>query len=77
LENKRIKITIGTYWVEMPAAKVYVLCGCLADSAKYLIIFQKRSIAILAKKAIMVSSILLSYGKRDKIKPIWQCQKII
>ncbi|MEI7637337.1 MAG: MBL fold metallo-hydrolase [Syntrophus sp. (in: bacteria)] len=33
---KKIKVTTGVYWVEIPAAKLYVLCGCPADSVKHL-----------------------------------------
>jgi len=32
----KIKVTEGIYWVEVPEAQLYVLCGCPADSVKHL-----------------------------------------
>ncbi len=32
----KIKVTTGVYWVEVPEAKLYVLCGCPADTVKHL-----------------------------------------
>lgn len=34
---KKIKVSSGVYWVEVPEADVYLLCGCPADSVKHLI----------------------------------------
>ncbi len=34
---RKIKVTTGVYWVEIPEAKLYVLCGCPDDSVKHLI----------------------------------------
>jgi hemerythrin len=31
------KITDGVYWVEIPEANLYILCGCPADSVKHMI----------------------------------------
>jgi len=33
---KKIKVTQGVYWIEVPEAQVKVLCGCPADSVKHL-----------------------------------------
>ena len=33
---KKIKVTSGVYWVEIPQAGLYILCGCPADSVKHL-----------------------------------------
>lgn len=33
---EKIKVTDGVYWIGVPRAEVYVLCGCPADSAKHL-----------------------------------------
>ena len=30
------KIAAGVFWVEIPEAELYVLCGCPADSVKHL-----------------------------------------
>ncbi|KPA18911.1 cyclic nucleotide-binding protein [Candidatus Magnetomorum sp. HK-1] len=32
----KIQVTKGVYWVEIPDEKVYVLCGCPADSVKHM-----------------------------------------
>ena len=32
----KIQISKGIYWVEVPDAQLYVLCGCPADSVKHL-----------------------------------------
>ena len=46
-EMKKIKVTTGVYWVEIPAAKLYVLCGCPADSVKHLM---KRGLIVPEEK---------------------------
>lgn len=33
---RKVHVTTGVYWVECPAADLYVLCGCPADSVKHL-----------------------------------------
>jgi len=33
---RKFKIASGIFWVEIPEAKLYVLCGCPADSVKHL-----------------------------------------
>ncbi len=33
----KIRVTIGVYWVEVPEAGLYILCGCPADTIKHLI----------------------------------------
>ncbi len=34
---RKIKVATGLYWVEIPEAELYVLCGCPDDSVKHLI----------------------------------------
>jgi len=34
---KRIRVSSGIYWVEIPEANLYIMCGCPADSIKHLI----------------------------------------
>lgn len=33
---KKIKVSVGIYWVEIPDADVFILCGCPADAVKHL-----------------------------------------
>jgi hemerythrin len=33
---QKLRVTNGVYWVEIPEADLYVLCGCPADSVKHL-----------------------------------------
>lgn len=33
---RKIKISTGIYWVEVPAADFFILCGCPADAVKHL-----------------------------------------
>lgn len=33
---RKIEVSTAIYWVEVPEAKLYVLCGCPADSVKHL-----------------------------------------
>ncbi len=33
---KKIKVTSGVYWIEIPEADLYLQCGCIADSVKHL-----------------------------------------
>ncbi|PKM75944.1 MAG: cyclic nucleotide-binding protein, partial [Firmicutes bacterium HGW-Firmicutes-15] len=33
----KIKVSTGIYWVEIPEANLFILCGCPADSVKHLI----------------------------------------
>ncbi|MEE2600336.1 MAG: hypothetical protein VYD83_07875, partial [SAR324 cluster bacterium] len=32
----KIQISTGIFWLEVPEAELYVLCGCPADSVKHL-----------------------------------------
>ncbi len=34
---RKIKVSTGLYWVDIPKAELYVLCGCPDDSVKHLI----------------------------------------
>ncbi len=33
---QKLRVTNGVYWVEIPEAELYILCGCPADSVKHL-----------------------------------------
>lgn len=33
---RKIKVAAGIFWVEIPEAELYILCGCPADSVKHL-----------------------------------------
>ena len=33
---KKVKVTNGVFWVEIPEADLFILCGCPADSVKHL-----------------------------------------
>ncbi|MEN6351013.1 MAG: cyclic nucleotide-binding domain-containing protein [Syntrophomonas sp.] len=33
---KKIKVSAGLFWVEIPEAELFILCGCSADSVKHL-----------------------------------------
>ena len=66
---RKIKVSKGIYWVEVPEAKVYVLCGCPADSVKHLM---KQGLIATTEKngvsyetgpnAILLSDVLLQNG---------------
>jgi len=34
---KKVKVSSGIYWVEIPEADLFIMCGCPADSVKHLI----------------------------------------
>ncbi len=67
---KKIPITTGVYWVEVPEADLYVLCGCPADSIKHL---KKRGFVIAEEQdgvcfetgpnAILLSDVLMQNGE--------------
>ena len=44
---KKIKVTEGIYWVEVPEAQLYILCGCPEDSIKHLM---KRGLIVTQEK---------------------------
>ena len=33
---QKLRVTNGVYWVEIPEADLYILCGCPADAVKHL-----------------------------------------
>ena len=35
-EIRKVKVSTGIEWVEVPAAGVFILCGCPPDSVKHL-----------------------------------------
>ena len=66
---RKIQVTKGVYWVEAQDARVYILCGCPADSVKYLM---KRGLIVHMEEkgvsfetgpnAILLSDILVQNG---------------
>ena len=66
---RKIKVTTGVYWVEIPDAGLYILCGCPADSVKHLM---KRGIIVSVEdngityetgpNAILLFDVQLSHG---------------
>jgi hemerythrin len=66
---KKIKITEGIYWLEVPEGQLFVLCGCPEDSVKHMM---KRGLIVTQEKAgiafetgpnaILLSDITLQNG---------------
>lgn len=68
-EMKTIKLTTGMYWVEVPKADLFLLCGCPADSVKHLL--KTGLISVVNKdnhcyetgpNAILLSDVLMQNG---------------
>jgi len=67
---KKINVTQGVFWIEIPEAEVYILCGCPADSVKHLM---KRGLIVSVEQdgiswetgpnAILLSDVLLQNGE--------------
>jgi len=65
----KIQVANGVYWVEVPEAKLYVLCGCPADSVKHLM---KRGLIVTKEQngvifetgpnAVLLSDVLVQNG---------------
>ena len=65
----KIKISTGVYWVEIPEAQLYVLCGCPEDSVKHI---KKRGLIAAREEqgitfetgpnAILLSDVLIQNG---------------
>ena len=67
---KLIKVATGIYWVEIPEAELFILCGCPADSVKHLMwkgLITTTEIDGIAcetgPNAILLSDILIQNGK--------------
>jgi len=65
----KIQVTKGVYWVEAPAAGLYVLCGCPADSVKHLMkrgligVREDRGVSYeTGPNAILLSDVLIQNG---------------
>lgn len=66
---EKIHVSTGIYWVAIPEASLYLLCGCPADSVKHLM---KRGLIVSGEKdgwsyetgpnAILLSDVLLQNG---------------
>ncbi|WP_299462393.1 MBL fold metallo-hydrolase [uncultured Microscilla sp.] len=66
---EKIKVATGIYWVQVPEVRLYILCGCPADSVKHL---KKRGLIAKVEKddlefetgpnAILLSDALLQNG---------------
>jgi len=65
----KIQVTKGVYWVEIPDEKIYVLCGCPADSVKHM---KKRGLIVTREEkgvsfetgpnVILLSDVMLQNG---------------
>ena len=67
---RKAHVTKGVYWIEVPEAQVYVLCGCPADAVKHLMkhgLIQTRKEKGTAfetgPNVILLSDILVQNGK--------------
>ncbi|MBF0127416.1 MAG: MBL fold metallo-hydrolase, partial [Magnetococcales bacterium] len=66
---RKIQVSPGIFWVEIPEAELYILCGCPADSVKHLM---KRGLILEVERhgvrcetgpnAILLSDVLLQNG---------------
>ncbi|MFW6180338.1 MAG: hemerythrin domain-containing protein [Spirochaetota bacterium] len=66
---EKIEVAAGIYWVEVPEAGLYILCGCPADSVKHLM---KRGLIVSREKkgqafetgpnALLLSDVLIQNG---------------
>ncbi|MBF0449803.1 MAG: bacteriohemerythrin [Candidatus Magnetomorum sp.] len=66
---RKIQVTTGVYWIEIPEVKVYILCGCPADAVKHLM---KRGLIVTTEKdgvsfetgpnIILLSDVLVQNG---------------
>jgi len=66
---KKIGVTTGVYWVEVPEAEVFMLCGCPEDAVKHLML---RGLILPTKRdgvtfdtgpnAILLSDVMLQNG---------------
>jgi len=66
---RKVKVSTGIEWVEVPAADVYMLCGCPPDSVKHLM---KRGLIVPTERegwsfetgpnAILLSDVILQNG---------------
>ncbi|HVO39588.1 MAG TPA: hemerythrin domain-containing protein [Spirochaetia bacterium] len=66
---KKVRVTNGVYWVEIPEADLYILCGCPADSVKHLMktghIVEREKNGALAQtgpNAILLSDTTMQHG---------------
>jgi hemerythrin len=66
---RKIQVTTGVFWVEVPEVNVYILCGCPADTVKHLM---KRGLIVTTEKdgvafetgpnVILLSDVLVQNG---------------
>ncbi len=66
---KKLKVTNGVYWVEIPEADLFILCGCPADSVKHLMktghIVEREKNGVPAQtgpNAILLSDTTMQHG---------------
>jgi hemerythrin len=66
---KKIKVSVGVYWIEIPDANLFILCGCPADAVKHLIkrglieeIEYKGGTYETGPNAILLSEVLIQNG---------------
>lgn len=67
---RKVKVANGIFWVEVPEAGVYILCGCPADTVKHLkkqgFIHTRNEKGITFESgpnAILLSDLLVQHGK--------------
>ncbi len=70
LKIRKVAVTTGVYWVEIPEAGCHILCGCPADSVKHLM---KRGLIVTREdngvvfetgpNAILLSDVMLQNGQ--------------
>ncbi len=48
---KKTSVSVGIFWIEIPQANVFMLCGCPADAVKHL---KKRGLIESVEKRIGV-----------------------
>ncbi len=67
---RKIEVSTGIFWVEIPAADVRLLCGCPSDAVKHL---RKKGLILAVEEngvkaetgpnAILVSDLAIQYGR--------------
>ncbi len=67
---RKIEITKGSYWIKIPEAEIFILCGCPADIVKHLL---KRGLIVKTEKngvtfetgpnVILLSDVLIQNGQ--------------
>ena len=69
IKIRKIQVTTGVFWIEIPEVKIHILCGCPADAVKHLM---KRGLIVTTEKdgvafetgpnVILLSDVLVQNG---------------